>query len=160
MLKREITYESFDGEEITEVFYFNYTKTELIELQTSVEGGMQELITKIVKNEDARSMLEQMQKIIKMSYGQRSEDGKRFIKSKEMQNEFAQTAAYDALMMEFLQNENALVVFLQGILPKGLAEEIANQPSEALQIVRDADASVDKGVGSTKPMVPPPPPVL
>lgn len=124
MLKRDITYENFDGETVTDTFYFNLTKTELLEMQIAYEGGMEALIEKIIKAEDIKSIVGLFKQIVLASYGVRSEDGKRFIKSDQLREEFSQTAAYDALFMDLSQNDEAASTFITGIVPRAYAEEI------------------------------------
>jgi hypothetical protein len=83
VLKKRITYEDFNGEEVTEELYFNLSKAELVELELSRPGGMQEHLQKIVESEDGKAIITEFKELILMSYGQRSEDGKRFIKNQE-----------------------------------------------------------------------------
>lgn len=124
MLKRDITYEDFNGETVTETFYFNLTKTEIIQLQFGYEGGLEAAIRKIIESEDAKSLIEEFQKIVLAAYGVKSEDGKRFIKSEELRDEFKQTAAYDKLFMELATSEDAAAEFVKGVVPKDLTEEL------------------------------------
>jgi hypothetical protein len=124
MLKRDITYENFDGETVTETFYFNLTKTEIIQLQFGYEGGLEAAIRKIIESEDNKGLIEEFQKIVLASYGVRSEDGKRFIKNEELREEFSQTAAYDALFMDLATNEDSAANFIKGVVPKDLTVEM------------------------------------
>jgi hypothetical protein len=124
MLKRDITYEDFDGESVTESFYFNLTKTELIELEVGYKDGLQAAMQRIVKTSDRQALIAEFQKIILLSYGIKSEDGRRFVKSDQLREEFTQTPAYDALFMELATDDGAAATFIQGILPKGLAENV------------------------------------
>ncbi|MET0785911.1 MAG: hypothetical protein ABWY25_04335 [Paenisporosarcina sp.] len=124
MLKREITYEDFNGEKVTETFYFNLTKSEIIELNVGYEGGLGSAIQRIVETSDVRSVVAELKKILLMSYGIKSEDGKRFIKSDELRLQFTQTPAYDILFMDIATNDTASAAFIKGILPKDFVEEI------------------------------------
>jgi hypothetical protein len=123
VLKRPITYEDFNGDTVTETFYFNLTKTELLNWQASVEGGMGAVLQRIIDTNDAHEIIKNMQDIILRAYGKKSDDGKRFIKSPEIREEFEQSAAYDALFMELSQSDDAAVTFLVGVMPKGFSEE-------------------------------------
>jgi len=125
MLKREITYEDFNGDNVTEPFYFNLTKSELMELESSYQGGLEAAIKAMINAEDNHGVLKEFQKIILMSYGQKSPDGKRFIKSDELRDEFLQSAAYDALFMELATTEDAMIAFINGVLPKDMVAEVA-----------------------------------
>lgn len=125
MLKREITYEDFDGNSQTEVFYFNLTKTEIIGIEVDYEEGLEAALKKIIASNDRKSLVEEFQKIILMSYGVRSEDGKRFIKNDQLREEFSQTAAYDSLFIELSTDAKAAADFVNGIIPKDLAAQLA-----------------------------------
>ncbi len=122
MLKREITYEDFNGDKVTETFYFNLSKTELIELEVGYGEGLEAAIRKIIKAEDRQALITEFKKIILMTYGEKSPDGKRFAKSDELRMAFSQTAAFDALFMELATSDNAAVDFLKGVLPSELQE--------------------------------------
>lgn len=125
MLKRNITYENFDGETVTETFYFNLTKTEIIELEVSYQSGLEGMLKRIIESEDRRALISEFKKIILLSYGEKSPDGKRFIKSDELREEFAQTAAFDALFIELATDDEAGAVFVKGILPADIAKSVA-----------------------------------
>ena len=125
MLKRAITYENFNGDTVTDTLYFNLTATELVNLETSYEGGLQKMIEKIIETENVREIIVQFQKIILMAYGERTDDGKRFIKSDKIRDEFSQTAAYDALFMELAEDATKAAAFITSIIPKQFQEEAA-----------------------------------
>ena len=127
MLKRDITYEDFDGEKTTETFYFNLTKSEIVELEVAYDGGLQAALLRIVKTNDRKNLVAEFKKIILLSYGQKSEDGKRFIKSDELREGFSQTAAFDALFIELATNDDAAATFLKGIVPKEFSQEMDKQ---------------------------------
>lgn len=121
MLKREITYEDFNGVKSTETFYFNLSKTEMAGWDL---GGMAASLERMAKAQDTTSLVAEIQKIVLTSYGEKSEDGKRFIKSEELRTAFSQTAAYDALFMELAQDEQKLLGFFQGVFPKEFADQL------------------------------------
>lgn len=125
MLKRDITFENFDGEMVTETLYFNLTKTEIIELEASVDGGLQASIQRIIESKDGKALIEEFKRIILVSFGEKSEDGKRFIKTDQMREEFSQTAAFDALFMELATNDSLAADFMTGVLPRDMARAIA-----------------------------------
>jgi hypothetical protein len=121
MLKRDITYEDFNGETVTETFYFNLTKTEIIELEVSYKKGLEETIKAIIKAQDNKSLIAEFKQIVLLAYGVKSEDGRRFIKNDQLREEFAQSAAYDALFMEMATNEDAAANFIMGVIPRDLS---------------------------------------
>ena len=124
MLKRPITYEDFNGETITDIYYFHLSKPELLKLQVGNSGGLNGLIQRIIETKDSEGIIAEFEKLVLMSYGQKSDDGKRFVKSDELREEFSQTAAYQHLFMEIATNEDAAVEFLKGVLPADMQDEI------------------------------------
>ena len=126
MLKRDITYEDlFTGEKVTETFYFNLTRVEIINLETSVDGGLETAIQKMVKAEDIHGVIEELKKIILMSYGVR--EGSDFIKTDDLRTKFSGSAAFDELFIELASSDDAAVKFITAIIPKGMA--VPDKPS-------------------------------
>ena len=54
-----------------------------------------------------------------LGYGEKSPDGKRFIKNQELRDAFAQTEAYSDLFMELATDAEAAARFINGIVPQG-----------------------------------------
>jgi hypothetical protein len=129
MLKRDITYEDFDGQTVTETFYFNLTKTEIVQLEVDYDGGLETTLRRIVNTSDTKALMREFKRIVLLAYGVRSEDGKRFVKTDELREAFTQTAAYDALFIELATNDEAAAKFIQGVIPKDLAAEMTVQPA-------------------------------
>lgn len=125
MLKKTITYEDFNEEEITEDLFFHLSKAELVELEMSYEGGLSTALAKIIAAEDGKEIIAEFKKIILGAYGKKSLDGRRFIKTQELRDEFESTEAYSTLFMELVTNTDAAIEFVNGIIPAGMAEETA-----------------------------------
>lgn len=124
MLKKTITYVDYDGHEHTEDFYFHLSEAELIEMEVSTEGGMENFIERIIKDNDGKGIMDLFKTIIMKSYGKKSDDGKRFIKSEEITNEFMQTEAYNQMFMELVTDADSSSNFINGIIPKSLSSQI------------------------------------
>lgn len=118
MLKKTVTYTDYDGTERTEDFYFNFSKSELMEMELSVDGGLKNRLERIIKANDQVQIMKEFKDIIIKSYGEKSADGKRFIKSPELSEAFMQTGAYDQIFMEICTNEKAAVEFVDAIMPE------------------------------------------
>ena len=121
MLKKTITYTDYDGNEQTEDFYFNLTKAELMEMNFNTEGGMEKTIKRIVDTKDIKQLIEIFKDIILKAYGEKSDDGKRFIKVRDghkLCEDFAQTEAYSELFMELASNDELASDFINGIIPQ------------------------------------------
>lgn len=119
MLKKTMTYTDYDGNERTEDLYFNLTKAEVAEMELEYKGGLTNLIKKIIEEQDTVRVAGLFKEIILRSYGEKSLDGKRFVKNQELRDAFTQTEAYSDLYIELLSADNA-VAFIEGILPKEL----------------------------------------
>lgn len=118
MLKKTITYTDYNSIERTEDFYFNLSKAEIAEMELEVPGGMTAMIERITKTKDAPSLVKIFKELILRSYGEKSDDGRRFIKSKELSEKFEQTEAYSELFMELATNADSASEFIKGITPK------------------------------------------
>jgi hypothetical protein len=123
VLKKSITFTDFNGDEVTEDHYFNLTKAELVELEMSHEGGLKESLENVVAAEDGGRIIEEMKKIIMKAYGKRSADGKRFIKTEDLRQEFESSEAYSELFMEMVTKADAAAEFVVGIMPKGMVDD-------------------------------------
>ena len=130
MIKKTITYTDYNGEERKEDFYFNLSKAELMEMELSVNGGFAEMIQKIVDAKDTPSIMKIFKDLILKAYGEKSDDGKRFMKSEEISQAFAQTEAYSELFMELATDDKAAADFVNGIVPADAAKELAAQNAE------------------------------
>lgn len=120
MLKKTITYTDYNDVERTEDFYFNLTKAELSEMELSTSGGLENYIKRIVASRDSTSIIALFKELILKAYGEKSDDGRRFVKSEEISNAFAQTEAYSDLFMELATNAESATAFVNGITPKSL----------------------------------------
>lgn len=127
MLKKTITYEDFNGVERKEDFYFNLSKAEIMEMQFGTVGGLDVMLKKIIDAKDVKSIMDTFKMLILKAYGIKSDDGRRFIKSEEIAKEFEQTEAYSILYMELASDDNAAAEFVNGIIPKDVANEVTNQ---------------------------------
>lgn len=132
MLKRTFTYTDYNGLERTEDYYFNLTETELTELQMSIPGGFTALGQKLIAANDYPELMRIFKDIILRAYGEKSTDGRRFMKSTEISDSFAQTPAFDMLFMEFLNKPDSATDFIKGCVPAKMAEAIDSNKSAVL----------------------------
>ena len=125
MLKKEIAYTDYNGVERKETFYFNLSKAEITEMELTTVGGFAEMIQKIVDAQDGPSIIKTFKDLVLKSYGEKSPDGKRFIKTQELRDSFEQTEAYSTLFMELATNAAAASEFVNGIIPADLAKQVS-----------------------------------
>lgn len=138
MLKKSITYTDLNGEEVTEDHFFHLSQAELVEMEMSEEGGLSEALKKIIEAEDGKQIIKQFKEIILGAYGQRSEDGRRFIKNQQLRDEFESSEAYSAFFMEMVTNTDAAIAFTNGIVPA----KVVQAATEAIEAASRPDLAV------------------
>lgn len=152
MLKKSIKYTDFNDQEVTEDFYFHLSKADLIHLEMSHKGGLKEHMEKIMAAEDTNGVLTELEKIILMSYGRRSDDGARFVKTETMREEFRGSEAYSELLMELLTDATKAGEFINGIVPRGLDQDMA-KVAEQVETQRQIDRVDETGVEPEEPRI-------
>lgn len=125
MLKKTITYTDYDGNERTEDFFFNLNKAEIMEMELGVSGGMTAILSDMIQKRDAAKIMATFKEFILKAYGEKTPDGKRFIKNKELSEAFEQTEAYSNLYVELLTQPQAAQDFMMGIVPADIASKAA-----------------------------------
>src|SRR5688572_26517265 len=143
MLKKDITFDDFEGNEQTETHYFHLSDAELIKLELSEATGWVERLEAIVKSMDGKAIIAETENFILTSYGIRSEDGKRFLKSDQISEEFSQTAAYSALFFELATDAEKSAEFVNGLMP-----------ADRIEKLRKKLENTDKPVIIAKPLMP------
>lgn len=116
MYKETIEYVDFEGTARKEDFYFNLSRAEIIEYENSELGGISKLLEKIVESEDNVRIMKMFKRFIMMSYGEKSADGRRFIKSDEAALAFTQTEAYSELLMKMFTDVDYASKFINGVV--------------------------------------------
>lgn len=130
MLKKNIKYTDYNGVEREETKYFNLSKAEIMEMELSTVGGFAEMVEKIVAAQDTPSIVRIFKDLILKAYGEKSPDGKRFMKvvnGVRLADEFAETEAYSALFMELATDAEAAAAFINGIVPDDVSAEAKKQ---------------------------------
>ena len=129
MYKITETYTDYDDNQRTEDFYFNQSEAELTDLQFSVSGGLAGMIDKIIKTNDMPKLVELFRELIQKAYGEKSNDGRRFIKSPELTKEFTETVAYSQIYMRLATDSKAAQEFINKVVPKSMKDKMqqANQ---------------------------------
>lgn len=124
MIIKSITYKDFLGNERTEDFRFHLSSAELAEMELSTSGGMERMLNTIVKTQDTPKLIKIFKDLILKSYGEVSNDGKRFMKSEEMSRAFEESNAYDVLFMELVTDSNKAADFFKGIVPDDISKNV------------------------------------
>ena len=141
MITKTIKYTDFNGVEREEKYLFNLTKAELMEMELGTTGGLAETIQNIVDAQDVPKIQELFKKLLLKSYGVKSEDGKRFMKTDKdgtpLSNEFSQSAAFSELYIELATDAEKATDFVKGIIPQDIEASASNNKSELKAFVEN-----------------------
>lgn len=137
MLTKTITFEGLEGP-ITESYLFHITQAQILELNLpyvnedddadpDAPSGMAKTLQTIIDTQDNLKIYHEFKKIVLMSVGKKSEDGKRFLKTEEIRQDFENTEAYSELIIELMEDPEKAAQFFQGIMPAKVQEQAARQ---------------------------------
>lgn len=133
MIPMNIKYTDFNGEKCEETKWFNLTETEITEFNTETKGGLEAMIKLISETKDEEKIMKTFKKLILMSYGERSADGKYFKKRDSVRgsyaDEFEQSAAFNELFITLATNADEAAKFVNGIIPTRMKENNENHPA-------------------------------
>jgi hypothetical protein len=131
MLKKSITFTDFNGQEQTEEHYFNLTKAEILEMEmTGPNNSFHDHLQSVMKSENGQLIMDAFKSILFKSYGIKSDDGKRFIKSDQITLDFSHSGAYDVLFVELVTDAGKAAEFINGLVPAELAQAAASQAED------------------------------
>lgn len=124
MIKKTVTYKDYNDVERTESFYFHFTEAEILDMEMSVEGGFAERVQRIVDAKEQSALLKVIKNFVLDAYGVKSEDGKRFIKTDKVKEEFVQSPAYSMIFMELVTNDALAADFVNGVVPDTMKDRL------------------------------------
>lgn len=140
MLKKTIKYKNYDEEDVVGDFWFHLTKAELLELKLIKGEGFDVYLAKLAETQDMAEILPLFKEIISLTVGERDEENKRFVKSKEFTDNFMYSEAYSELFLEFMTDTQAFITFINGVMPKDLAEMVDFSTGQ-LKVPNSADTT-------------------
>lgn len=125
MFKEHFEYEDYNGVKREEDHYFNLSQPEIVKLNFSSAGGLKETVLRLTQEQNGGKIIELFERIIQMSIGRKSEDGRRFEKSPEIINDFVSTPMYSMLYMRLATDAEYATKFINAIVPKEVSEAAA-----------------------------------
>lgn len=139
MYTKTITYIDFLGKRRSEDFSFNMTEVELMKWASDPGGySKDKAIEKMINNENTDALMDLVESLLRASYGEISLDGKRFVKTPEVQANFFESNAYPALFLELASIPEESNRFFKEVFPDNIEETIAK--------IRAANASRQEAV--------------
>ena len=137
MLKKVITYTDYDGNERTETHYFNLSKAEMLDMELFTAGGYSNMLQRVIEEQDQIEIVKIFKELVLKSYGIKSDDGKRFMKSEEITKAFTETEAFTELYMELATDSDAAAAFANGIMPKDVQNDLKDKLPEGPVDIKD-----------------------
>lgn len=141
MFGRTFSYTDYNGNPRKDTWYFNLTKAELMKMELGAWGGLDALLKRLIREEKPEKIVDMFEKIILGAVGEKSPDGRRFIKNEQIRQDFYQTQAYSDLFFELVTDPEKLTAFLKGAIPEDLAQKIDEK--DRAEAGADAAESVD-----------------
>jgi hypothetical protein len=156
MLKKTVTFEDLDGNEVTEDFYFHLSKADIIEMEASEQGGMAQHLAAMIATNDNGQILSAVKLILERTVGRRSEDGRRFERSKEITEAFMQSDAYSVVFMDLVTDAAKAAEFFKGVIPAQAAAKLeasmASNPVYGHLFAGPADSNGQLSVEPAQPV--------
>lgn len=131
MIKKTVTYTDYNGKDRTEDFYFDLPMDRVVELMVSRDGGILEFLDRIVKEKDQQAIIKYFKDFLRLTYGEKTDDGHYFIQNDEVFEKFKSTAAYTKIFMELAFDADAAADFINKVIPPDVAEKIAEYRAKA-----------------------------
>jgi hypothetical protein len=130
VFKKVVTYKNFEGETENEELVFNLTVPEIAELEFEFDSGIEEAARKAAASGNNKELFNMFKVLMAISYGRRSEDGKRFLKKKEWLDELFCGLAYEELFLWLFTNEENAIAFFNAIMPERMEERLKEIKAE------------------------------
>ena len=116
MVYKDVKYTDYNGNQVTDRLHFNLNQYEILKMDSKYPEGLEEHILSVVRSGDKKKIMDWFEEFVCASYGIKSEDGKRFIKSKDIAEAFIQSEAFNSLFFEFLSDQKAMSDFFNAII--------------------------------------------
>lgn len=141
MLKKTVTYKNFNDEDVTETLYFNLNEMEITDWQYSNPDGltMSEYLKKIYDIKDYAALYRIVKHFVLMSYGEKSADGKHFLKSDEIRKTFEMSAVFPVVFSEIMSSADNAAMFIKNCLPKRIVDAMPDSEDERAKLLKLAN---------------------
>ncbi len=142
MYRKVINYTDYNGVELEGPFYFNLNKAEVVKWQIEASGGLKNSLQAAIDAHDQRVLTAVFDDMIRRSYGEKSPDGKYFVKNNEVLERFTATEAYSNLFMELGTDDLAADAFIKGILPDDMVQEAEEEAKKQMASKKENDKNI------------------
>lgn len=132
MLVRTFNYTDFNGQKRSDTWYFNLSRAELLKMELGAWGGLDAMLKRLMREENPEKIMDMFEKVILSAVGEKSPDGRKFVKNDTIREDFKATQAYSDLFFELVTDPAKANAFLKGCVDEELAAAItANEKAQA-----------------------------
>lgn len=154
MFSRTFEYPGYDGKMHKETWWFNLSEDELYKMELTNLGGMNGVMNRLMRQEKPKEIVDMFESIILGSVGERSIDGRKFMKKKrhpgdlwgEVAEDFRETQAYSQLFIELVSSGEKLAEFLKGAIPEEVARKLAEVEARGSDETKEAEKKPELSV--------------
>lgn len=133
MIAKTFEYTDYNGTKRKDTWYFNLDKAELMKLELGAWGGLDALLKRLIREENPEKIIDMFDKIILGAVGEKSPDGRKFIKNEAIRDDFRQSPAYSELFYELVTDSEKAGAFLKGCIPTDLAMKVEENEKKRKQ---------------------------
>lgn len=141
MFSRTFTYKDYDGNTRQDTWYFNLSKAELMKMELGAYGGLDSVLRRLMREENPKEIINMFEEIILSAVGEKSPDGRRFIKNQSIRDDFRETEAYSDLFYELVTDPSKAALFLRSCIPEELSTKIAEEEAKKAQSEKGSGAA-------------------
>ena len=129
MLIHKISYIDLNGVTCEDTLYFNLSKVDIAKLQVKGDGTFIDQLKGWLKDKKIENVFNFFYNLVLDSYGEKSEDGKRFIRTPEMRKQFEESRAFDEFFADVISTDEKMTNFVRAVIPYTLPEDIPDVAS-------------------------------
>lgn len=132
MLAKTVTYTDYNGETQTETCLFNMTRVEIATMQVKMDGMYIDYLQDLVAKRKIEKLFGFIKDFVLDSYGEKSADGRKFVKSAEIRADFENSLAYEQVLMETIESPESMRAFVLGVIPSDMAKATGEIDAKAI----------------------------
>lgn len=133
-----IEFTDYNGVLRKEEHSFHLNKAEIITwLMMDGDYTLDVKLKRIATERNGKEIMKTFRELIYLAYGKKSDDGRRFIKSEAVKNDFMETEAYSELFMQLVTDAGKAAEFVNKIIPKDVADDIAKMEKEHPELLEE-----------------------
>lgn len=123
MFKHSVEYVDFNGSDRKEDLYFHLSLPEVTRLEAEIGMGLEDYIKGLTTNQELNTLLAFLERMLLSSYGQKTSDGKSFIKSQVIREAFEYSQAYAEIFEQVLSNPDLARKFGENVADNGKSKK-------------------------------------